>query len=294
MPSGRRSRPPRTAKWSWPVGHPGPPPTASVTRKSYGWVTDRAERVHNSAAAQAATSDASRPRSVVDVEPSISTSTSSPGMRGPGEVHRRVAARAPAEQRASVRLGPSTSTSSTRPMRSAFRSAAMRCTTSTSRSSRSCFTSSGTWSGSAAASVPERGEKMNVNALSNRTSSTTASGLLEVLVRLAREADDEVGAEREVGNRVAQPRRRAGGTASRSYVRRMRLRTRDEPDCSGQVDVLADARALGHRSDDGLAEVLRVRAREADALDARRRRRTRGAARRTRSGARARGRAPTS
>ena len=33
--------------------------------------------------------------------------------------------------------------------------------------------------------------------------------------------------------------------------------------------VLADRSALGHRPDDGLAEVLRVRAREADPLDAR-------------------------
>ena len=34
------------------------------------------------------------------------------------------------------------------------------------------------------------------------------------------------------------------------------------------MDVLADARALRHRRDHGLAEVLRMRAREADALDA--------------------------
>ena len=42
--------------------------------------------------------------------------------------------------------------------------------------------------------------------------------------------------------------------------------------------MLADRRALGHRRDHGRAEVLRVRAREADPLDARRRRRRRGAA----------------
>ncbi len=40
------------------------------------------------------------------------------------------------------------------------------------------------------------------------------------------------------------------------------------------MDVLADGVALRHRGDDRLAEVLRVRAREPDALDARRRRRT--------------------
>ena len=50
----------------------------------------------------------------------------------------------PRRKLGSVRLGPSTSTSSTRPMRSSFRSPAMRCTTSTSRSIRSRFTSSGT------------------------------------------------------------------------------------------------------------------------------------------------------
>ena len=42
-----------------------------------------------------------------------------------------------------MRLGPSTSTSSTPPTRSALRSAAIRWTTSISRSIRSLFTSSG-------------------------------------------------------------------------------------------------------------------------------------------------------
>ena len=50
-----------------------------------------------------------------------------------------------------------------------------------------------------------------------------------------------------------------------------------------QVDVLADGGALGHRGDHRLAEVLRVRAREADPLDPRRPRRRHGGARRTRS-----------
>ena len=70
-----------------------------------------------------------------------------PGRRPP---HRRRSSRsccgasARAGTQASVRLGPSTRTSSMRPTRSALRSAAMRCTTSTSRSIRSRLISSET------------------------------------------------------------------------------------------------------------------------------------------------------
>ena len=46
-----------------------------------------------------------------------------------------------------------------------------------------------------------------------------------------------------------------------------RLQDPARPGLERQVDVLADGVALGHRRDHGLAEVLRVRAREADPLD---------------------------
>src|SRR5215218_6661482 len=94
------------------------------------------------------------PRSVVDVASSIRTWTSSPGAAAPAKltvVLRRVRPRRTA---GSVRLGPSTSTSSTRPTRSRLRAAATRWTEAIRRSIRSRLTSSGTWSGMVAASVP--------------------------------------------------------------------------------------------------------------------------------------------
>ncbi len=72
------------------------------------------------------------------------------------------------------RDGPSTSTSSALPIRSWLRSCATRCTTSTSRSIRSCLISSGTAPPCRTASVPWRGEYTNVNAPSKPTSSTTS------------------------------------------------------------------------------------------------------------------------
>ena len=95
---------------------------------------------------------------VVEVAPAIRTSASSPGMASPVKLTIVLPRVRPRSRLASVRLQPSTSTSTVVPTRSAFRSDAIRCTTSTSRSSRSCLTSSGTWSGSAAASVLCRGE----------------------------------------------------------------------------------------------------------------------------------------
>ena len=68
----------------------------------------------------------------------------------------------PATTGGSFLLGPSTSTSSTRPMR-AWVASADRSTTIRSRSNRSLHTAGSTnWSVRAAASVPGRGEKMNV------------------------------------------------------------------------------------------------------------------------------------
>src|SRR5205085_4616596 len=106
----------------------------------------------------AAAATACAPRSVVEVAASIRTSTSSPGSAVPVKftvVFRRVR---PRNTAGSVRLGPSTSTSSTRPTRASLHRCATRWTTSTRRSIRSRFTSSAIWSSIDAASVPARGE----------------------------------------------------------------------------------------------------------------------------------------
>src|SRR5512133_1265651 len=136
---------------------------------------DLPARAGDENAHQAATGTAWTPRRVVEVASSIRTSTSSPGAAVPAKltvVLRRVR---PRSSVGSLRLGPSTRTSSTPPTRSALRSAATRWTTSTSRSIRSRLTSSGIWSSITAASVPARGEYTNVNAPSKPTSSTTSS-----------------------------------------------------------------------------------------------------------------------
>src|SRR5712691_3882781 len=120
--------------------------------------SDLAARAGNENAHQAATGTAWTPRSVVEVASSIRTSTRSPAAAGPAKltvVLRRVR---PRRSAGSVRLGPSTRTSSTRPTRWAFRAAATCWTTAMSRSIRSRLTSSEIWSAIAAASVPARGE----------------------------------------------------------------------------------------------------------------------------------------
>ena len=106
-----------------------------------------------------------------------------------------------------------------------------------------------------------------MNALSKPTSSTTSSVSREVVLGLAREADDDVGAEGDVGDRRAHAvdelevaLARVGAAHRLEDARRARLER--------QVDVLADRVALGDRGDHRLAEVLRVRAREPDPLDA--------------------------
>ena len=107
---------------------------------------------------------------------------------------------------------------------------------------------------------------MKVNALSNRTSSTSDSVVLEVGVRLAGEPDDEIGSERKVGDRLAECRDES--EVARSIVGPAhRLEDARRPRLRRKMDVLADALTLGDRRDDGSAEVLGMRAREADAVD---------------------------
>ena len=104
------------------------------------------------------------PASVVDVEPSMRTSTSAPACALPQKltvVFRRVR---PRRIDGSVRLGPSTSTSSTRPTRSAFRARGDPLNDLDESLDPLRLHLLGTWSGIDAASVPLRGLKTNVNA----------------------------------------------------------------------------------------------------------------------------------
>ena len=90
---------------------------------------------------------------------------------------------------------------------------------------------------------------------------------LEVVVGLAGEADDEVGGDREIGDRGAgvgeAPQVALGGVAAVHAGQRAVA-----PRLQRQVQVLAHRRALGHRGDGLGPQVLRVRRREADAVDA--------------------------
>ena len=147
-----------------------------------------------------------------------------------------------------MRLGPSTSTSSTRPTRSGLRSWATRWTSSTSRSIRSRLTllrhlvrhRGGL--GALPRAVDEREGAVVADLLDD------LERLLEVALGLAREADDDVGRQREVGDRVAQlvDERQVALAPVRAPhrledARRARLER--------QVRVLADRVALGHRRD---------------------------------------------
>src|SRR5205823_9697993 len=80
--------------------------------------------------------------------------------------------------------------------------------------------------------------------------------LAEVRLRLAREADDEVGRQREVRNSLAQPLDEP--QVSLAVVRAPhRLQDPARARLEREVRVLADRVTLGHRADDRLAEILR-------------------------------------
>ena len=217
--------------------------------------------------AQAATAASSEPRSVVEVAPSIRTSTRLPASADPAKltvVFRRVR---PRRSAGSVRLAPSTSTCSTRPTRSSFRSRAIRWTTSTRRSMRSRLTSSGTWPvhrGRLCACtrrVDERERAVVAHLLDH------LEGLTEVLFRLAGKADDDVGGQGQIGDGGAHLLDEAQ-VALPPVGAAHRLQDARRAGLERQVGVLTDGLALGHGGDDIRAEVLGMRAREADALDA--------------------------
>ena len=117
------------------------------------------------------------------------------------------------------------------------------------------------------AGVPSRGENLNVNPSANPTSRTTLERLLEIFVGLAGEADDHVGRHRQAGNRRAELRdaleiafARVAAQHALEHARRSGLHR--------QMHVLAHRVGLGHRRDDAIAEVVRVRTREAQATHA--------------------------
>ena len=153
----------------------------------------------------------------------------------------------PRSRDGSVRDGPSTSTSMVRPTKRCARSVAWRWTASTRRSIRSRLTSGGSWSGSVAAVVPRRGEKMNVKAESKRTSSTTSIVSSKSASVSPGKPDDDVRAERAVRHALADHRHpvevalaAVGAAHGLQDAARARLER--------EVDVLAHARQLGVRA----------------------------------------------
>ena len=154
----------------------------------------------------------------------------------------------------------------------ATRSSEIRCCSSTSRSNRSCTTSLGTWSSYAAACVPgPRRVLERVRAVEPRPLDHVQR-LGEVLLGLAGEPDDDVGRDRDVGDRGAD--RVEPTEVSLAPVRAPhRLEHAVGARLQREVDVLADGRRLGHRVDHVGGEVVRMRRREphpSDAVDPRR------------------------
>ena len=116
------------------------------------------------------------------------------------------------------------------------------------------------------ASVPRRGENTNVNAPSYPTFSTTSSVCAKSSSVSPGKPDDDVGAERRVGNVLADQRDPV--QVALAVVRAPhRLQDPARTRLQRQMDVLAHALKLRVRADHVLAHVLRVRARVADALD---------------------------
>ena len=137
------------------------------------------------------------------------------------------------------------------------------------RSKRSPATAGSTKrSAISAASVPGRGEKMNVKASSKRASAATSKRRREVVVGLTRKPDDDVGRHGEVGNDPA------GFGEAVEVARAARVTTvhRGQHTVGAGlqriVQLLADRRRTGHRDERLGAHVLGMRRREADATDA--------------------------
>ena len=206
------------------------------------------------------------PCSVCEVEAVIRTGTSSPALAEPVKFTVTLRRVRPRSSDASVRLEPSTSTSSRKPdaLRVSLRSHALydvhEPLDALALDLVGHLISHRRRLGAAARRVDERERAVEADLLDRRT------GLFEIAVRLAGKADDEVGRERKVGDRRAE-------LVDESEVALSPIRAPHALEDAGgarlqrQVSVLADGVALGHRGDDGRPEVLRVRARETDAVD---------------------------
>ena len=158
---------------------------------------------------------------------------------------------------------PSISTSTDEPTCSRIRSSAIDSWSATRRSNRSWTTGLSSCPSISAARVPGRGEYWNVYAWSNRARRTTSSVSSEVLLGLAGEPDDDVGAHRDVRDGGADPLEPA--EVALAPVRTLhRLQHAVRSRLEREVDVLAHLVALGHRVDHVGREVVRVRAREPD------------------------------
>ncbi len=94
---------------------------------------------------------------------------------GPGTCTMELFESRPVRREESCLFSSSMSTGSVLPVKSPARSAETRCTRESSRSKRSLAVSPSTWPSIEAAGVPARFEYRKVNALSNRTLSTTSS-----------------------------------------------------------------------------------------------------------------------
>ena len=208
----------------------------------------------------------SRPRSVVEVAASTSTSTIAPASAAPVKftvTFCEVRPRSPSPRR----LGPSTRTSTRLPTRRRLASRASRWVASTRRSTRSRPDLSGTLrrevgGGGAGARREDEGE----GALETRPFDDVQGGG-ELLLRLSREAGDEVGRDADPGHRLAQSGHALevrGGGVRAPHRGEDSVRAR----LQRQVDVLTDARQLGNRPHEVVREVFRVRRHEADSRDA--------------------------
>ena len=166
-----------------------------------------------------------------------------------------------------MRDGPSTSTSSVRPTKRCARSCARRWTTSTRRSMRSTLTSCGTRPSvmrRRLGPAPRREDEGEGAVVADLLADLER--LREVLLGLAREADDDVGGDRAVGHVLADERD-AVQVAPAVVGAAHRLEDRARARLQRQVDVLADRGQLGVGADDVLAHVLGVRARVAQAVE---------------------------
>ena len=155
-------------------------------------------------------------------------------------------------------LAPSTRTSTLRPTKARWCSAAMARWTSMTVSKRSRFTASGTWSAMAAAGVPSSLEYSKTPSRSKRCSLDEGLELVEVGLGLAGQADDEVVRRTSPGTRarsLPQERARKADVAAPLHERGAAC-----PGCAGAA-CRGTSRSCGsvrHDLDELVGKVARV------------------------------------